>query len=246
LLCEINLGATAIGTGITAHPDYRRRAVQHLAEITGQPVVGAHDLVEATSDTGAFVQVSSVLKRIVVKASKICNDLRLLSSGPPAGLADLQLPARQAGLSIMPGKVNQVIPETVNQVAFWVIGTDVTVTMAAEGGQLQLNAFEPVICHGLLQGFAWTTAAFDSLGELCVDGIRVDEAKLAAAAAGNGGLVTALTPLLGYARSAEIARAVLGGAGDVRDLALGTGGLDADAVDGLLRPETLANLEPSA
>ncbi len=144
----------------------------------------------------------------------------------------------------MPGKVNPVIPEMVNQVAFWVIGNDVTVTMAAEAGQLQLNAFEPIICHSLLQGFAWTTAAFDSLRELCVDGIRVDAAKLAAAAAGNAGLVTALTPLLGYARSAEIAHAVLGGGGDVRTLALATGGVDADVLDALLRPETLANLEP--
>jgi aspartate ammonia-lyase len=244
LLCEINLGATAIGTGITAHPDYQRRAVAHLAEITGQPVVAAGDLVEATMDTGAFVQVSGVLKRVVVKASKICNDLRLLSSGPQAGFAELQLPPRQAGSSIMPGKVNPVIPEMVNQVAFWVIGTDLTVTMAAEGGQLQLNAFEPVICHGLLQGFRWTAAAFDALRELCVDGIGVDEARLTAAAARNVGLVTALTPQLGYARSAEIAKAVLGGAGDVRSLALATGSLDADTLDALLRPEALANLAP--
>jgi len=246
LLCEINLGATAIGTGITAHPDYRRRAVRHLADLTGQPLVSAGDLVEATSDTGAFVQASSVLKRIVVKASKICNDLRLLSSGPQAGFGELQLPARQAGSSIMPGKVNPVIPEMVNQVAFWVIGNDVTVTMAAEGGQLQLNAFEPVICHSLLQGFAWTAAAFDALRELCVDGITVDAARLALVAAGNAGLATALTPLLGYALSAEIAKAALGGAGDVRTLALATGGLDADVLDALLRPETLANLDPQA
>lgn len=243
LLCEINLGATAIGTGITAHPDYRRLAVQHLVEITGLPVVGAGDLVEATSDTGAFVQVSSVLKRIVVKASKICNDLRLLGSGPQAGLAELQLPARQAGSSIMPGKVNPVIPEMVNQVAFWVIGNDVTVTMAAEAGQLQLNAFEPVMGHGLLQGFTWTAAAFDSLRQLCVDGITVDPAKLAAAAAANAGLATALTPLLGYARSAEIAKAALAGGGAVRDLALAAGGLDPAVLDALLRPEALANLD---
>lgn len=245
LLCEINLGATAIGTGITAHPDYRRLAVRHLAEITGLPVVGAGDLVEATSDTGAFVQVSSVLKRVVVKASKICNDLRLLGSGPQAGLAELRLPTRQAGSSIMPGKVNPVIPEMVNQVAFWVIGNDVTVTMAAEAGQLQLNAFEPVMAHGLLQGFAWTAAAFDSLRELCVDGITVDPAKLAASAAANAGLATALTPLLGYARSAEIAKAALSGAGAVRDLALATGGLDPAVLDALLRPEALANLDAS-
>ncbi|WP_408895731.1 aspartate ammonia-lyase [Nocardioides sp. R1-1] len=245
LLCEINLGATAIGTGITAHPDYRRRAVRHLAEITGLPVVGAGDLVEATSDTGAFVQVSGVLKRIVVKVSKICNDLRLLGSGPQAGFGELRLPARQAGSSIMPGKVNPVIPEMVNQVAFWVIGTDVTVTMAAEAGQLQLNAFEPVMGHGLLQGFDWAAAAFDALRELCVDGIDVDGPKLAAAAAANAGLATALTPLLGYARSAEIAKAALSGAGDVRALALATGGVDPEILDALLEPETLANLDAS-
>ncbi|HZX08501.1 aspartate ammonia-lyase [Kribbella sp.] len=243
LLCEINLGATAIGTGITAHPEYRQRAVGHLVEITGLPLVGAGDLVEATGDAGVFVQVSSVLKRIVVKASKICNDLRLLASGPQAGLAELKLPARQAGSSIMPGKVNPVIPELVNQVAFWVIGTDVTVTMAAEGGQLQLNAFEPVICHGLLQGFSWTAAAFDALRELCVDGITVDEVALTAVAARNVGLVTALTPYLGYTRSAELAKAVLTGAGDVRSLALATGDLTAEELDRLLSPQVLANLQ---
>jgi aspartate ammonia-lyase len=245
MLCEVNLGATAIGTGITAHPDYRALALQHLAAVTGLPVVGASDLVEATSDPGAFVLVSSMLKRVVVKASKICNDLRLLASGPQAGLAELVLPARQAGSSIMPGKVNPVIPEMVNQVAFWVIGTDVTVTMAAEAGQLQLNAFEPVICHGLLQGLAWTAAAFDSLRELCVDGIDVDVERLTAAAARNVGLVTALTPALGYARSAEIAKAVLAGGGDVRTLALATAALDPAALDRLLNPETLANLGDS-
>jgi aspartate ammonia-lyase len=242
LLREINLGATAIGTGITAHPEYQNRAVAHLVEITGRPVVAARDLVEATSDTGAFVQVSGVLKRAAVKASKICNDLRLLSSGPQTGFGELQLPARQAGSSIMPGKVNPVIPEMVNQVAFWVVGNDIMVTMAAEGGQLQLNAFEPVIAHGLLQGFAWTASAFDSLRELCVDGIRVDEAKLAAATAANAGLATALTPLLGYARSADIAKAALSGLGDVRTLALATGDVDAAALDALLLPESLANL----
>ena len=246
LLCEVNLGATAIGTGITAHPDYRRLAVAHLAAITGEPVVGARDLVEATSDTGAFVQVSGVLKRLVVKVSKICNDLRLLGSGPQSGLGELQLPPRQAGSSIMPGKVNPVIPELVNQVAFWVIGNDLTVTMAAEAGQLQLNAFEPVICQSLLQGFDWTTAALDALRELCVEGIRVDGAKLAATTAANAGLATALTPLLGYARAAEIAKAALAGAGDVRTLALAAGGLDAAEVDALLRPEVLADLQAGA
>ncbi|HJQ04494.1 MAG TPA: aspartate ammonia-lyase [Nocardioides sp.] len=244
LLREVNLGATAIGTGITAHPGYRARALAHLAEITGVPVTSAGDLVEATSDTGVFVQVSSVLKRIAVKVSKICNDLRLLSSGPQAGLGELLLPPRQAGSSIMPGKVNPVIPEMVNQVAFWIVGTDVTVTMAAEGGQLQLNAFEPIVCHGLLQGCSWLVAAFGSLREHCVTGIRVDEERLAESVARNVGLVTALTPHLGYARSAEIAKAVLGGAGDVRTLARATGDLDDALLDLLLSPEALANLQP--
>ena len=143
LICEINMGATAIGTGITAHPEYAARVCAHLREITGIPLVTAQDLVEATQDCGAFVQLSGVLKRVAVKLSKTCNDLRLLSSGPRAGLNEINLPARQAGSSIMPGKVNPVIPEVVNQVAFEVIGNDVTITMAAEAGQLQLNAFEP-------------------------------------------------------------------------------------------------------
>ena len=149
LICEINMGATAIGTGITAHPEYAARVCAHLREITGIPLVTAQDLVEATQDCGAFVQLSGVLKRVAVKLSKTCNDLRLLSSGPRAGFNEINLPARQAGSSIMPGKVNPVIPEVVNQVAFEVIGNDVTITMAAEAGQLQLNAFEPVIFYSL-------------------------------------------------------------------------------------------------
>ncbi|MDT9593192.1 aspartate ammonia-lyase [Nocardioides zeae] len=244
LLCEVNLGATAIGTSITAHPDYPREVVRHLAEISGHPVVRARDLIEATSDAGVFVQTSSVLKRLAVKASKISNDLRLLSSGPQAGFGELLLPPRQAGSSIMPGKVNPVIPELVNQVAFSVIGNDVTITMAAEGGQLQLNAFEPIMCHSLLQSAQWLRRALDALRELCVDGIEVNTESLAAAVARNVGLVTALTPELGYARSAEIAKSVLAGEGVVRDLALATGRIAPDVVDALLRPTALANLAP--
>ena len=151
LICEINMGATAIGTGITAHPDYAGLVCRHLATITGIPLVTAPNLVEATQDCGAFVQLSGVLKRVAVKMSKICNDLRLLSSGPRAGLNEINLPPVQAGSWIMPGKVNPVIPEVVNQVAFEVIGNDVTVTFAAEAGQLQLNAFEPIIAHSLFK-----------------------------------------------------------------------------------------------
>ncbi|WP_052336994.1 aspartate ammonia-lyase [Nocardioides alkalitolerans] len=242
LMCEVNLGATAIGTGITADPGYAQRVVPDLAAVTGLPLVRAHDLVAATSDTGAFVQGSSVLKRLAVKLSKIANDLRLLSSGPQAGLGELLLPPRQAGSSIMPGKVNPVIPEMVNQVAFWVVGTDMTVTMAAEGGQLQLNAFEPIICHGLLQGAAWLTNAMDSLRLLCVDDLAVDLQGVAVKVARNAGLATALTPTLGYNRSAEIAEGALAGKGTVQELAVATGLLTADAAHVLLHPETLANL----
>jgi aspartate ammonia-lyase len=242
LLCEINLGATAIGTGITAHADYREAACRHLRQITGLPLVTAPDLIEATADTGVFVQLSGVLKRTAVKVSKICNDLRLLSSGPQAGLGELRLPARQAGSSIMPGKVNPVIPEMVNQVAFAVVGNDVTVTMAAEGGQLQLNAFEPVIAHLLLQGIEWMTAAFGALTELCVAGIEVNDAHLRAVSSSSVGIVTALTPYLGYAAAADIAKAALAGAGDVRTLVLATGALTEDVLDDLLALDRLAGV----
>jgi aspartate ammonia-lyase len=155
LIREINLGATAIGTGINAHPDYAALARKYLSEVTGIPYITAGNLVEATQDAGAFVQLSGVLKRVAVKLSKICNDLRLLSSGPRAGFGEINLPAVQAGSSIMPGKVNPVIPEVVNQIAFLVIGNDVTVTFAAEGGQMQLNAFEPIIAHSLLDSLIY-------------------------------------------------------------------------------------------
>ncbi len=159
LLHEINLGATAIGTGLNTPPGYAAAACRHLVEVTGLPLQTSPDLVEATQDCGAFVHLSGVLKRIAVKLSKICNDLRLLSSGPRAGLNEINLPPVQAGSSIMPGKINPVIPEVVNQVAFEVIGNDVTVTMAAEAGQLQLNAFEPIILHSLGESITHLTSS---------------------------------------------------------------------------------------
>ncbi|WP_441963766.1 aspartate ammonia-lyase [Mycolicibacterium houstonense] len=234
LLCEINLGATAIGTGITSVVGYAAAAARHLREITGVPVTTASDLVEATSDTGSFLHLSAVLKRTAVKVSKICNDLRLLSSGPQAGFGELRLPARQAGSSIMPGKVNPVIPELVNQVAFAVIGNDVTVTMAAEAGQLQLNAFEPIICHGLLQSIGWMRRAFDTLRTRCVEGIEVNHEHLQDISARSASVVTALIPVLGYARASQVAAAVLEGRGEVRDLALATGSIAAGDLDRLL------------
>ena len=183
-----------------------------------------------------------MLKRTAVKVSKICNDLRLLSSGPQAGLGELRLPARQAGSSIMPGKVNPVIPEVVNQVAFEVIGNDVTVTMAAEAGQLQLNAFEPIMCHGLLQSMDWMTRSFDVLTRLCVRGIEVDETHLAEVSARSVGVVTALIPHLGYAAASAIAKAALAGEGDVRSLVLRTGAVEQARLDDLLDPRRLAGL----
>src|SRR5581483_3828441 len=174
LIREINLGATAIGTGINVHPDYARLVTMRLSEIAGIALVASPNLIEATQDAGSFVQLSGVLKRIAVKLSKTCNDLRLLSSGPRAGIGEIALPAVQAGSSIMPGKVNPVIPEVVNQVAFEVIGNDMTVTMAAEAGQLQLNAFEPIIGHSLFKSLYHLAAACRTLTDRCVRGIEAN------------------------------------------------------------------------
>src|SRR5574338_254704 len=178
LVREINLGATAIGTGINAHPDYARLVCRHLAEITGIPLLTAPNLVEATQDVGAFVQLSGVLKRVAVKLSKISTDLRLLSSGPRTGFGEINLPAVQAGSSIMPGKVNPVIPEVVNQIAFLVIGNDVTVSFAAESGQLQLNAFEPIIAHSLFDNLIYLRNGCLTLAERCVRGITANRDRL--------------------------------------------------------------------
>ncbi|MGZ5847481.1 MAG: aspartate ammonia-lyase, partial [Ramlibacter sp.] len=192
LIQEVNLGATAIGTGINAPHGYAELACRRLAEVSGVPVVKAKNLVEATQDTGAFVQLSGVLKRVATKLSKTCNDLRLLSSGPQAGFGDIRLPPRQAGSSIMPGKVNPVIPEVMNQVAFEVIGNDVTVTMASEAGQLQLNAFEPIMGWSLFKSISHLSAACMTLKTNCVDGIEANHELLARRVRESVTLVTAL------------------------------------------------------
>jgi aspartate ammonia-lyase len=244
LLLEINLGGTAIGTGINTHPDYAARACGHLAEITGIPVRTAENLVEATQDAGALVQLSGVLKRVAVKLSKTCNDLRLTSSGPRAGLNEINLPAVQAGSSIMPGKVNPVIPEVVNQVAFEVIGNDVTVTMAAEAGQLQLNAFEPIIIHSLLKSLAHLTAACDTLNTRCVSGITANHDHLDATVRNSIGLVTALTPYLGYANATTIAQQALTTDRTITELVTDTGLLSPAQLETLLQPEQLTRPRP--
>jgi len=239
LIREINLGATAIGTGITAHPDYAERVRERLAEVTGIPVITAADLVEATQDCGAFVQVSGVLKRVAVKLSKTCNDLRLLSSGPRAGFNEINLPAKQAGSSIMPGKVNPVIPEVVNQVAFEVIGNDMTITMAAEGGQLQLNAFEPVIAYSLFRSVSHLTAACKTLEENCVRGITANRELLRETVERSIGLVTALNPYIGYAAATEVAMEAHRTGKGVYELVLEKGLMSQTRLDRILRPEEL-------
>jgi aspartate ammonia-lyase len=242
LLHEINLGATAIGTGLNAPDGYAEAACRHLAEITGLPVVTAADLIEATQDCGAFVHLSGVLKRIAVKLSKSCNDLRLLSSGPRAGFNEINLPPVQAGSSIMPGKINPVIPEVVNQVAFEVIGNDVTVTMAAEAGQLQLNAFEPIILHSLSESITHLKAACLVLAERCVAGITANPDVLLGYVTNSIGLVTALNPAIGYAAATEIAKEALATGRGVAELVIEKGLLPPEQLAALLRPETLAKL----
>jgi aspartate ammonia-lyase len=209
LLLEVNLGGTAIGTRVNTPDGYADAAVAELARVTGLPVKLAGDLIEASSDCGAYVTFSGVLKRIAVKLSKICNDLRLLSSGPRSGFMEINLPAVQAGSSIMPGKVNPVIPEVVNQVAFQVIGNDLTVTMAAEGGQLQLNAFEPVIVLNVLQSMRILMQAMDTLATRCVSGITANAGQCADALENSLVLATMLVPHIGYARAAKVARTAL-------------------------------------
>lgn len=242
LLHEINLGATAIGTALNAPAGYSALACRHLAEISGLPLVTAPDLIEATQDVGAFVHLSGVLKRVAVKLSKICNDLRLLSSGPRAGLGEITLPAVQSGSSIMPGKVNPVIPEVVNQVAYEVIGNDVTITMAAEGGQLQLNPFEPIIVHSLTKSLTHLGAACLTLADKCVRGITAHPQRLRAQVEHSIGLATALNPQLGYATSTAIALEALATGRGVAELVLEHRLLTAGELDALLRPERLANL----
>ncbi|UXU85925.1 aspartate ammonia-lyase [Burkholderia sp. S-53] len=239
LICEINMGATAIGTGITAHPDYAPLVLRHLREITGIPLVTAPNLVEATQDCGAFVQLSGVLKRVAVKLSKTCNDLRLLSSGPRAGLGEINLPPMQAGSSIMPGKVNPVIPEVMNQIAFEVIGNDVTVSFAAEAGQLQLNAFEPIIAHSLFKSVTHLRNGCLTLAERCVKGITANAERLRASVENSIGIVTALNPYIGYANATSVAMEAHASGGRVYDIVLERGLLSRQQLDEILKPEIL-------
>jgi aspartate ammonia-lyase len=239
LIEEINLGATAIGTGINAPAGYTELVTRYLAEASGVPVKKSPNLIEATQDTGAFVQLSGVLKRVACKLSKTCNDLRLLSSGPQAGLGDIKLPARQAGSSIMPGKVNPVIPEVMNQVAFEVIGNDVTITMASEAGQLQLNAFEPIMGWSLFKSVRHLTRACETLRINCVEGIQANHELLARRVAESVTLVTALNPIIGYEKAALIAKTALATGGPIADVAQSLGIMSREEMHALLVPEKL-------
>ncbi|NIB41088.1 aspartate ammonia-lyase [Pseudomaricurvus alkylphenolicus] len=243
LLAEVNLGGTAIGTGLNTHPDYARIAVEHLNAISGQPMKLAGCLVEATSDMGAFVLFSSMLKRLAVKLSKICNDLRLLSSGPRAGLNEINLPPMQPGSSIMPGKVNPVIPEAVNQMAFEVIGNDVAVTLAAEAGQLQLNAMEPLIGGNILQSMKMLQRAMVMLTERCVDGITANPSICQGYINNSIGVVAALNPVIGYEHASRIAKRALAEDRGIIELVLEERLMDEKHLNSILKPENM--LAPS-
>jgi aspartate ammonia-lyase len=220
LLREVNLGGTAIGTGINTPKGYSVAAIRHLSRISGVDLVPAGDLIEATSDMGAFVTFSGVLKRIAVKLSKICNDLRLLNSGPRAGFGEIRLPAMQPGSSIMPGKVNPVIPEVINQIAFQVIGNDLTVTIAAEAGQLQLNAMEPVIVFNILQSMRMLTRGMNVLRAKCIAGIEGDEERCRELLEHSLVAVTAINPYVGYGEASRIAKKALKERRSIRDIVL--------------------------
>lgn len=239
LFLEINMGATAIGTGINSEPEYAQKCVDALCKISGKPFVLASNLIEATPDTGSTVIYSSALKRAAVKISKICNDLRLLSSGPRCGLREINLPPMQPGSSIMPGKVNPVIPEVMNQICYRVIGNDLTVTFAAEAGQLQLNVMEPVIVDAIFCSIKMLKAGMERLRVLCVDGITANVEHCREMVLNSIGIVTALNPTLGYENSSKVAKRALAENRSVYDLVLEEGMLTKAELDELLKPELM-------
>lgn len=237
LMLEINMGATAIGTGLNAVPGYAELCTKKLAELTGENFTLGKDLVEATPDTGDYVSYSGALKRLAVKLSKICNDLRLMASGPRCGLHEINLPPMAPGSSIMPGKVNPVIPEVTNQTCFKVIGNDTTVMIAAEAGQLQLNVMEPVITQCIIESQAWLGRAMDTLRERCVDGITVNAEHNAETVRNSIGIVTALNPYIGYKNSTKIAKEALETGASVYDLVLRDKILTKEKLDAILDPK---------
>ena len=239
LLHEINMGGTAIGTGLNAVPGFAKLCAANLSKLTGEPFVSATDLVEATPDTGAYVSFSSALKRLAVKLSKMCNDLRLMSSGPRCGLNEINLPPKAPGSSIMPGKVNPVIPEVTNQVCFKVIGNDATVTFAAEAGQLQLNVMEPVITECLFESLWWLHNAIDTLTEECILGITVNKERCYDMVKNSIGIVTALNPYIGYKNSTKVAKEALETNRSVYDIVLEKELMTKEKLDEALDPKNM-------
>jgi aspartate ammonia-lyase len=238
-MLEINLGGTAIGTGINADPRYGKKAIAELAKLSGFDFVQATDLVEASSDMGAFVLFSSLLKRLAIKLSKMSNDLRLLSMGPRAGLNEINLPAQQPGSSIMPGKINPVIPEAMSQVAYQVMGSDVTISMAAEAGQLQLNAMEPLITYNTLESMRLMTRAMKMLETRCVDGITANAEHCRSMVENSIGIITALNPFIGYENSSRIAKQALAEDRSIVELVESEGLLKKEQLDVILDPRNM-------
>ena len=239
LFLEVNMGATAIGTGINSEPEYSEKVMNHLRRITNLDLALASNLVEATQDTGAFVMYSSAIKRLAVKLSKICNDLRLLSSGPRTGINEINLPPMQPGSSIMPGKVNPVIPEVVNQIAFKVIGNDLTVTFAAEGGQLELNVFEPVIVQSLFESIEMLKNGMTTLKLRCIDGITANKERCRDMVHNSIGLVTALNPIIGYEKATSLAKEALASGKSVYELVIENKILTEEQLNRILAPENM-------
>ncbi|MBL3646639.1 aspartate ammonia-lyase [Bacillus vallismortis] len=235
-LYEVNMGATAVGTGLNADPEYIKQVVKHLADISGLPLVGADHLVDATQNTDAYTEVSAALKVCMMNMSKIANDLRLMASGPRAGLAEISLPARQPGSSIMPGKVNPVMAELINQIAFQVIGNDNTICLASEAGQLELNVMEPVLVFNLLQSISIMNNGFRSFTDNCLKGIEANEKRLKQYVEKSAGVITAVNPHLGYEAAARIAREAIMTGQSVRDLCLQHDVLTEEELDTILNP----------
>ena len=242
-LLEINLGATAIGTGVNTPSGYRDQVVAAMREVTGLPISTSPDLIEATSDTGGYVMAHSAIKRAAMKLSKICNDLRLLSSGPRAGLNEINLPERQAGSSIMPAKVNPVIPEVVNQVCFKVFGNDLTVSMAAEAGQLQLNVMEPVIAQSLFESIDLLGNAAHTLREKCVVGITANEDVCQAYVDNSIGIITYLNPFIGHHNGDVVGKEAAATGRGVREIVLEKGLLDEETLNEVLSKQNLMHPE---
>ena len=238
-LRSLNLGGTAIGTGLNADVQYFKRVVKNISILTGQDLVQSYDLIDATQNLDSYAAVSGMVKTCAVNLSKMSNDLRLMSSGPRTGFGEINLPARQNGSSIMPGKINPVIPEVVNQVAFNIIGNDMTITMAAEAGQLELNAFEPIIFYNLFQSIETLTCAVKTLVDNCILGITANEEHCREMVNNSIGIVTAICPYVGYEKAAEVAKEALRTGKAVKTIILEQGLMEEEQADQVLNPYTM-------